>query len=81
MWQNSSPHPLLGYKPKWGKTVLVMCPRCLNLISIRNIKLNAKEYQSSLSMNIIFFRKVFKESVDANWNWLDGQSLLQTQNK
>lgn len=25
--------------------------------------------------------KVFKESVDANWNWLDGQSLLQTQKK
>ena len=32
----------------------------------------------SLKVLIRFFssRKVFRESVDINWNWLDGHSLL-----
>ncbi len=33
----------VSLKLKWGKTMFEMSPRCLDLISIKNIKLDAKK--------------------------------------
>ena len=51
--------------------------KLLNSVQMHFVKLPLYIWSNLDDNIIIYFRKVFKESVEANWNWLDGQSLLQ----